>query len=190
MRSDLQKEYDDAKKAWRLNPMIGKGMYDFAESQLSNGEEVLYLGTPNVGIMSTGEALKVNAMDIKNKTAGVLLVTSKRLLHCAKILFSTKVEQIALEKIDNLESKGGLLFSVLRVQSVTNVMEIDIPSKEINAVSRVISEAAEKAKAPQTTENKAINVPDAIRQLGELRDQGLITDSEFTNKKKELLSRI
>ncbi|MBI5954405.1 MAG: SHOCT domain-containing protein [Chloroflexi bacterium] len=190
MRGDLQKAYDDAKKAGRLNPMIGKGMYDFAETQLSDGEEVLYLGAPNVGILSTGEALKVNALDIKNKTAGVLLITSKRLLHCSKILFSTKVEQITLENINNMESKGGLLFSALRVQSVTNVMEIDIPSKELNTVSRIISEAIERAKAPRTQDNQPQSAIDAIKKLGELRDQGILTETEFTKKKEELLSRI
>lgn len=190
MRDDLQKAYEDAKKAGRLNPMIGKGMYEFSESQLLSGEEVLYLGTPNVGILSTGEALKVKALDIKNKTAGVLIVTSKRVLHCSKILFSTKVEQIALENINNLETKGGLLFSTLRIQSVTNVMEIDIPSREINTVSRIISEATEKPKAAQPPQSQPESTVDTIRKLGELRDQGVLTEDEFSKKKEELLSRI
>ena len=33
-------------------------------------------------------------------------------------------------------------------------------------------------------------VIDQIRKLAELREQGIVTDDEFTAKKKELLSRI
>lgn len=190
MRRDFQKAYEEAKKTGRLNPLAGKGMYDFAESQLLSGEEVLYLGTPNVGIVSAGEAMTVKPFDIKNKTAGILLVTSKRVIHCSKILFSTKVEQIALENIDNLESKGGLVFSVLRIQSVTNVMEIDIPKKESSTVSRIISEAIERAKTPKTMDNQPQSAIDAIKKLGELRDQGILTEAEFSKKKEELLNRI
>jgi Short C-terminal domain len=34
------------------------------------------------------------------------------------------------------------------------------------------------------------SIPDQIRQLGELRDQGLVTPEEFETKKTELLSRL
>ena len=190
MRDDLQNAYNEAKSTKRLNPLLGNSVYEFVEKQLMGDEHVLYLGTPNVGILSTGEALKVNALDIKNKTAGVLLVTSKRILHCAKVLFNTKVEQISLENINNFETKGGLIFSVLRIQSMTNVMEIDVPKWETDRVSRIISEAIEKTKSSKTPQNKDDDVIEKLKQLGELRNSGVLTDEDFSKKKAELLSRI
>jgi hypothetical protein len=190
MRDDLEKAYSEAKQKGGLNPLVGKGMYEFAEKQLLGNEQVLYLGTFNVGIVTAGEAITIKPFDIKNKTSGIFLATSKRVLHCQKILFNTKVEQIALEKINNVESKGGLIFSVLRIQSITNVMEIDLPKKELETLSRTISEAIEQAKAPQMQNSQPQSAIDAIKKLGELRDQGILTETEFTQKKEELLSRI
>src|SRR5262245_23864100 len=94
MRADLQKAYDRAKERKGLNPLIGQGTYDFLEKQLLRDEQVVYLSTPNVGIITAGEALKIKPFDLKNKTPGGFVITNKRLLHCSKILFNTKVEQI------------------------------------------------------------------------------------------------
>lgn len=44
--------------------------------------------------------------------------------------------------------------------------------------------------APKSATVSAQNIPDQIRQLAELRDQGLLTELEFETKKKELLSRM
>ncbi len=190
MRADLQKAYDVAKGCKRLNPLIGKGAYDFLEKQLLRDEQIIYLSNPNVGILTAGEALKIKPFDFKNKTAGIFLITSKRLLHCSKILFNSKVEQIMMENINNVESKGGLIFAVLRIQSITNVMEIDLPNKDVIEVSRLISETIQKSKQPATTQSTLIDPIEKIKQLGELKDKGVLTEEEFIKKKEELLSKI
>ncbi len=190
MRADLQKAYEVAKAWKRLNPLIGKGAYDFLEKQLLRDEQVIYLSNPNVGILTAGEALKIKPFDFKNKTAGIFLITSKRLLHRSKILFNTKVEQIALENINNVESKGGLIFTVLRIQSMTNVMEIDMPNKVAVEVSRMISETIQKSKQPAPAQSAVTDPIEKIKQLGELRDKGVLTEEEFIKKKEELLSKI
>jgi len=192
MREDLQKAYDEAKKGGRLNPLIGKGVYEFLEQQLLKDELVVYIAGFNVGVVTAGEALKIKPFDIKNKTAGVFAVTDKRVLHCSKIVWNTKVEQIAITKIDNIESKGGLIFSVLRIQSVSNVMEIDVPSKESSMLLKTLTEIMEKAKAPtsQNITQTSSDPVEQIRQLAKLRDDGVLTEAEFLKKKEELLSRI
>ncbi|MBK8467706.1 MAG: PH domain-containing protein [Chloracidobacterium sp.] len=191
MREDLHNALESAIKRGTLNPLIGKGMFEFAEKQLSDAERVLILGTYNVGIIGGGETMKIKPFDIKNKTAGVLLVTTMRVIHCQKILFSTKVEQIQIEKIDNMESKGSLIFSVLRLQSMTNIMEIDIPKKELDIVTKAISEAIEDRKKPASQPaGKDDDAIEKIKELGKLREIGLITEEEFSKKKEELLNRI
>lgn len=193
MRGDLQQAYDEAKKGGRLNPLMGKGVYDFLEKQLLDDEKVVYIAGFNVGIVSAGEAIQIKPLDIKNKTAGVFALTNKRVLHCSKIAWNTKVEQVALSNINNVESKGGLLFSVLRIQSTSNVMEVDVPTKESNAVLKIVIDAFEKAKnpaTPQVTLSDSNDAIEKIKQLAQLRDSGFLTEDEFSKKKEELLKRV
>lgn len=187
MRGDLQQAHDEAKKGGRLNPLIGKGVCDFLEKQLLDDEQVIYIGGFNVGIVAAGQAMTIKPLDIKNKTAGIFAVTSKRVLHCSKIAWSTKVEQIALANINNVESKGGLLFSVLRIQSISNIMEIDVPSKEAGGLLKTINELIERK--PDAVQPQSDPV-EQIKRLGKLRDEGILTEQEFLKKKEELLKQI
>jgi hypothetical protein len=42
----------------------------------------------------------------------------------------------------------------------------------------------------QSEARTAISIPEQIKQLGTLRDSGLVTAEEFETKKRELLSRM
>jgi hypothetical protein len=58
----------------------------------------------------------------------------------------------------------------------------------INAVASstaALTQPAEGSDGPA-----AVDIPDQIRKLGELREAGLLTDDEFTAKKTELLERL
>jgi hypothetical protein len=193
MRENLQIAFDDAKKKGRLNPLIGKGLYEYIDKQLSSSEQVIFLTYATVGILTKSEALKVEPFNIKNKTLGVLVITDRRILHCWKILFDTKVEQIALENINNIESKGSIFSSVLRVQSITNVMEFDIYPKygKAEEITKIILELIQFSKNKSNVPNNNINDPfKRIEKLKELLDKGVLTEEEFQNKKSELLKNI
>jgi hypothetical protein len=68
----------------------------------------------------------------------------------------------------------------------------------INAVYQAIYErlAAARAQAKfvaqqvQMAQAPPIDVTEQIKKLGELRDQGLLTEQEFDSKKQELLARM
>jgi hypothetical protein len=55
-----------------------------------------------------------------------------------------------------------------------------------------INAAGSVAAAAGSTEEPAaaVDIPDQIRQLGALRDAGLLTQDEFASKKTELLERL
>jgi len=46
------------------------------------------------------------------------------------------------------------------------------------------------ARQPQQPQAASIDVTEQIKKLGELRDQGLLTEQEFDSKKQELLARM
>ena len=59
---------------------------------------------------------------------------------------------------------------------------------KVNQVSQQLT--AKQQAAPQPQPPATADIPEQIRELGELRDQGLLTDQEFASKKAELLTRL
>jgi hypothetical protein len=51
-------------------------------------------------------------------------------------------------------------------------------------------QAPQAAPQPQQPQEAPIDVTEQIKKLGELRDQGLLTEHEFNSKKQELLARM
>lgn len=47
-----------------------------------------------------------------------------------------------------------------------------------------------KTKSKKEESSAKLSIPDQIKKLGELKEQGLLTDEEFADKKKELLDRM
>ena len=96
-----------------------------------------------------------------------------------------------MKNINNVESKSGLIYTVLRIQSITNVMEIDIPSKkDAIEVSRIINEMIQKAIRPATSQSTFIDPIEKIKKLAELKEMGILTEEEFIKKKEELLGKV
>jgi hypothetical protein len=57
-------------------------------------------------------------------------------------------------------------------------------------LSTVSVDTTPTAPAPTADSTASLSVADQIRQLGELRDQGLVTPDEFETKRAELLQRM
>ncbi|GHU68511.1 hypothetical protein FACS189447_10950 [Spirochaetia bacterium] len=186
MREDLVKAVEEAKVEKRIVPALFKGALETIDKNLLEKETVNYVIGVNVGILSTGEALKINPFTFKNKKAGILAVTSVRIIHCFTVLFNKNVEQILLEDINNIESKSSFMASVLRIQSMTNVMEIDINNKEVVKVTKLLHELKEKRNsAPQIVNN--ISSADELAKFKKLLDDGILTQEEFDKKKAQIL---
>lgn len=64
---------------------------------------------------------------------------------------------------------------------------------EKNYISSVIYRLLSDSKEPKEIKNvkkTGVNIPELILKLSELKDAGILTESEFSEKKKELLDRI
>jgi hypothetical protein len=69
--------------------------------------------------------------------------------------------------------------------------------REIDATQQEIYRRVGRARTPlqpvvqpQTPQAATIDVTEQIKKLGDLRDQGLLTEQEFDSKKQELLARM
>lgn len=61
------------------------------------------------------------------------------------------------------------------------------PEKSFNAVNTIKEHSLlDKIKK----EKETLNIPDRIRELSKLKNEGIITEKEFQDKKKEMLSKI
>ena len=162
------------------------------ESLITNNETVIALIGANLNIISSKESMPLSALNLTNKRAGLLVITSKRILHYSKILFQEKLEQIPFDKVVSTEYTSGLVFSALKVHTASNIMEFDLPKNLVNEYSNLINEQCEAVKnsGSQSQAPAQIDIPAQIKKLSELKDQGILTPEEFETKKKDLLAKM
>ena len=73
-----------------------------------------------------------------------------------------------------------------------NIFNNLLPEKEFSIVNAVKSSQLiyqQKTNTQSISENK-VSISDQIRELAKLKDEGIITEQEFSNKKKQLLDKI
>ena len=92
--------------------------------------------------------------------------------------------------IESASETGRQRFSNVRKPSaVQNEIYRQIEANENRKYDRVGVSAAAGSSAGQRTDDTE-SIPAQIRQLDELRKQGLLTEEEFTRKKQQLLDRM
>jgi Bacterial PH domain/Short C-terminal domain len=130
-------------------------------------------------------------------TAGLLVLTDRRLLFVKEGMFGSKTEDFPLDKISSVEWSSGMALGSLTVFAMGNESKIKSVNKEdgkdmadlLRSRTFGAQEVAPAADSAQS-EQQAPDIPDQIRKLGELRDAGMLSEEEFEAKKADLLSRM
>jgi putative oligomerization/nucleic acid binding protein len=95
-------------------------------------------------------------------------------------------EVIPIKAISSVQAKKSGFRTNVTVYASGNTVEFRIAHQEAlqfkDAIMRLVL-----AGPPQAAPAESGDVADLIRKLGELRDQGLLTEEEFTAKKRRLL---
>lgn len=168
------------------------GQKEKIKQYLLKDEQIINALSANASIKSSGEKLKVSHLQLSNKKPGIFIITSKRVFHVAKVLWDVEFEQISLDQIDSVEFKTGMFVANLRIYGRNNIMEVDLSKDEAEKCSRMINNAMELYKHPSAP---TLPVPQAdplaqIQKLAELKEQGVLSEEEFNEKKQQLLSRL
>ena len=187
MRKDFEDAIEEAKKNKRIVTFSFKGAINLIDKSLLESETVKYVIGCNIGIYTKNEALSIQPFNFKNKKAGILIVTTKWILHCFQLLFDNKIEQMNLEDINNIESKGNFLSSVLRIQSITNVMEIDIRGNLVTEITKLLHELKDNSKNVVIQTVSAVSQADELAKFKKLFDDGILTAEEYEKKKNQIL---
>lgn len=128
---------------------------------------------------------KITAGGIQQTSNTILLLTNRRIIALYMILASVVEERMAFydyreyfdynnNTIRLKMSNGGLMEFVVKDQ--TQVQHF--------------TQAVEKLLASGKSSTQSSNIPEQIKQLSELKNQGIISEQEFQIKKQQLLEKM
>lgn len=132
---------------------------------------------------------------------GTLVVTNQRVFHTGKFLLKKWLVEIPLNMVGGATFKKGLMFSEVIISSSAGTkMELkQIMSKKIaEEIIKTLNDARAQNSSSQNSQSQNsstksssdLSIPDQIKKLSELKDQGILTEDEFKKKKAELLAKM
>ncbi|WP_440450440.1 PH domain-containing protein [Ruminococcus bromii] len=123
---------------------------------------------------------------------GILVLTTKRLFSYMSMLGDTQQEEIPIEEIKQVNIEKPLLQqATISVMGKHNDIEIKFSRKAaddfynaIGEVRRFVSQNKNENSAQTSNEKDSIQL---LKELNELYKSGILTEEEFTLKKKQIL---
>jgi|GEM_PF-1588396 len=115
--------------------------------------------------------------------AGAIIGSRQKTNDIKSELITHDTRETLLNFFDASNKKRSIFFELKDYQTLMNV----IPEKEYNLVSTI--KTNQTIKTIQQSDNSKL-ITEQIKELAKLRDNGIISEEEFTGKKKELLAKI
>ena len=128
---------------------------------------------------------------------GILLATDRRVLFFAKKLTGFDLESFPYRNISSFDQAKSLMgHSVtfyasgnkVHVKWINTVPELAAFTSSVKAAMN--GDAEKSGTGPAVQAKSDVDVIGQLRQLGELRDLGIVTPEEFELKKAEFLARL
>lgn len=127
----------------------------------------------------------------KGKQNGVLVLTGNRVIfYYKKMLGGYMTEDYPISKISSVNFGMGMMGGEIKLHASGNDLHmVWIPKDEgaeefAKAIKSQMVDQKQETKVPSNDEP---DVADQIKKLADLKDQGILTEDEFTTKKKQLL---
>ncbi|MCK5643725.1 MAG: PH domain-containing protein [Gammaproteobacteria bacterium] len=126
----------------------------------------------------------------KGKLNGVLVLTSNRVLfYYKKMIGGYQSEEYPLNRISSINFNSGLLGSSIKIHASGNDLEMGwIPKDE--GVEDFVKHVKSSMDSPTTNTsmgNQPTDIADQLKKLADLKEQGILTEDEFTTQKAKLL---
>jgi hypothetical protein len=159
-------------------------------STLGSGKEIKRL----VGHLWEDEQVERMVKGTYGRGTGLLVLTDRRLLFLKEGM-TKQTEDFPLEKVSSVQWSSGLTLGTITIFASANKAEIKNVNKDAGKemtdhVRHRLSEPKPSTAPTGDQTAVAVDIPDQIRKLGELRDSGMMTPEEFEAKKAELLARM
>jgi hypothetical protein len=128
---------------------------------------------------------------------GLLVATDKKLIFQSYGLFHSFQENISYDKMNPISCRFGIHYADITIVSEKSIV-IENVNNNKNALSfcdTVNNYLLHLKKEPiSIVENQSSNpetdIMEQLKKLGKLRENGILTDQEFTEQKKKLLDRL
>ena len=180
--SEIERKLKDENPNVKLNEKILNTLIN----EIADNENVLYVMDGNSTCESNLPGVGRTVKD------AIIFLTDKKVFIVIKNIMSYNSMSIPLDSITGV-STNKIIFGRTLVRLNYNAMdtEMAINSKEIaDRFVRILNIQINKSKRENEEENSGENILEQIEKLSELLKQGIITEEEFTTKKKELLERL
>lgn len=168
-------------------------------SMFTKGEikELPYLISEDEQIIAITDAQFVNTLD-----AGVLVVTPKRMLSVSKGMFGeAKINDYHNESIKAVSFVTDPRSPIIKLHLDERVVEFECymdkedAEKFYDTIKTIYNNPKEQSPKGINTANKNVLVSseevfNQLEKLGKLRENGILTDAEFSEQKKKLLEQL
>ena len=161
---------------------------DFKNNGIYKGSTLLYPKKTIQGIIDNlmpTEKIIILTNCNSESHPGVLAVTTNRLVFSSTVLFSTYFKDFDIKKITSLNLESSLI-SKLTIQSSSDKVVLSALRKEVG--QEIVSKIKELQFSPSTTSDAGSQHGlNDLEKLAELKAKGILTEEEFTLKKKQIL---
>lgn len=138
----------------------------------------------------------IDAQFAKTTDAGILLVTPKRIISVSKAMFSpAKVNEFLNDNILEVSFVKNFVSPNIRIHTKEKTVEFesffnkDYAEDFYHFISKIYNKEATKASSPEQN-TVSESVLKQLEKLGKLRENGILTEEEFTSQKKKLLEKL
>lgn len=127
-----------------------------------------------------------------NNGHGILVSTNRRLVFIDKGLFyGLKVEDFPLDKITSIQYETGMLLGKVKIITSGNTATIDnVEKTSSRKFAEFIRDKLSQPKENNTVANSQPNIFDQLEKLAKLKDNGILSEEEFSDHKKKLLEKL
>ena len=118
-------------------------------------------------------------------------VTNKRIIFGQKSITGEKFKSVSFEKINDITFEKGLVFGVLTLDTPQEKFNVALDAGSASSINSHIHEVIDSIKSiPHTYQEQisSVSSADELKKYKELLDMGVITEEEFSAKKKQLLN--
>ncbi|WP_276732412.1 SHOCT domain-containing protein [Chryseobacterium carnipullorum] len=138
-----------------------------------------------------------DAQFLKTVDAGILLVTPKRMVSVSKAMFApVKVNAYSNENITEVSFVSNPISPVIKIHTEDRVVEFECFCDRLDAerfygfISKIYNQVKVEKQIAPTKEAASALIFEQLEKLGKLRENGILTEEEFTEQKKKLLEQL
>ena len=144
-------------------------------------------------VLSADEKI-VYLVEGRNKTTKhhiVLVATDRRLIFVDKeFMYGLKVEDFSYDKVSSIQYEKELMLASIDIHTADNIIEIDGVGKYFAELfCEKVRDFMSRPKEYFQPKHEP-TVLDQLEQLGRLKENGVLTEEEFSDQKKKLIEKL